>query len=188
MPVFELLVYDETEEFDDVPATLTPLAVWLARRPFPLSIECVVGVRLDDGKGQLASERFGRLAETATGCRAAARRLADGRLALLRSATDNPGVYLLLSADDPVRVTWVHERPPCGDPFPFSPGRSFDPPGAPERLLAWAEAEAPRLLSSSGNAARDRALGLHLRVPRGALVADLEAQAALADEVRRQLG
>ena len=187
MKVFELLVYDFNEDFDDLPSTLTTVEEWLSRRPFPLSSQSTVGLRISDGAHELVTESFGRLQETAAGCRAAAQRLAEGRLALLRTATDNPGVYLLLSADDPVRVSWIHERPPCGDVFPFSPGRSFDPPDAAQRLLEWADAEAVRLLAPSGNPARDRARGLNLRVPRGSLIADLNAQAKLADELYRVL-
>jgi hypothetical protein len=187
MRVFELLVHDFNEVFADLPSTLTTVEAWLSKRPFSLSSQSTVGLRITDGTHEIVTESFGRLQETAAGCRAAAERLAEGRLALLRTSTDNPGSYLLLSAEDPVRVTWVRERPPGGDVFPFSPGRSFDPPDAPQRLLAWAEAEAARLLSPSGNPAYDRARGFHLRAPRGQLIADLNAQAELADEVYRSL-
>jgi hypothetical protein len=185
--VFDLLVYDSNEDFDDLPSTLTTVGEWLSKRPFFLSSESTVGLRIADGTNDLVTESFGRLQETSQGCRAAAHRLAEGCLALLRTSTDNPGVYLLLSAEDPVRVTWVHERPPCGDVFPFLPGRSFDPPDAPERLLEWAEAEVARLLSPSGNPAYDRARGLNLRIPRGPLIEDLNTQAQLADEMHRTL-
>lgn len=187
MTVFELLVYDGTEDYDDVPSTLTTVESWLSKQPFALSSQDTVGLRITDGTNEFVAAKFSWIAEMATSCRAAAQRLAEGRLALLRTATANPGVYLLFSAEDPVRMTLVRETPPCDDVFPFSPGRSFDPPDAPQRLLEWAEAEAQRLLSPSDNPAYDRARGLSLRIHRGSLIADLNAQAKLADELERAL-
>lgn len=193
MGVFELSVHDVSEAYDELPATLITLKEWWhlytqGEQPFSIDLYEGVGIRLSDDTHHFLAENFGGLDHMAAGCQALAQRLREGRVGLLRTSTENIGVYLLFSDDDPVRVSLVRELPPGGnDPFPYHPGRSFDPPEASQQLLAWAEAEAERLLAPSDNPGYDQARGLLLRFPRAALIADVTAEAELAEQVIRAL-
>jgi hypothetical protein len=53
--VFELLVYDFNEDFDDLPSTLTTVEEWLSKRPYPLSSQSTVGLRISDGTHELVT-------------------------------------------------------------------------------------------------------------------------------------
>jgi hypothetical protein len=179
MPVFELLVFDTDEDFDEVPSTLRPVAAWNGE--FPIGLYGGAGIRLSDGTSELVEPNFGRLGPTAAGCRAAAARLREGRAAAIRSSLDNAAAYLVLSADDPVRARIVLEAPPGGAAYPFVPNERQGTEAETDAFLAWLDAETERLLAPTGNAALDAARGGRLRLPRAALIADLDDQAAAAE-------
>jgi hypothetical protein len=193
MSAFELLVHDLSELYDERPSTLMTMREWWnlrleGREPFALHPYEGIGIRLSDGIRQFVEENFGGIGPTAAGCDALTRRLEEGRVALLRTSTDNPGIYLLFSCEDPVRMTIVREGLEVGNaPYPFYPSEKSDPPEASQQLLTWAGAEAERLLAPSGNPAYDRARGLLLRLPRAALISEVASEAELAKQIKREL-
>ncbi len=192
-PAFELLVHDYAEEYDHVPSSLMPLASWwdacrCGAAPFALHAYSEVGLRLGTSPGALVEERYCDLDSMADGCREAARRLAQGEVAFLRTSPTNTGGYMVFSDEDPVRCAFVGEGLPEHRPFPFWPSQFvIDTPADVAAFVVWAKTQVPAWLAPTGNADFDRARGRELRLLRPSLISDLESAAALAAEVHRHL-
>lgn len=191
-----LFAHDPDEEFDDRPTSLLPLADWLAAdregsAPYAFDRHEGTGLWLRDGAHELALPSWGDPRSLGANCAHAADRLAEGRLALIRTAILDRGSYLLLVPEgDVVRVVLPTEPGggPPERPFPFRPNRQRSTEADAAALYAWAEAAAPGLLAPSGNAAFDRARGKLLRLPREALIAALRDQGRVALALADHLG
>lgn len=185
MSELDLLVHDAREDFSVGRRTLRLLDDWRADQaagaaPFPLTPDVQVGIRLGGEVDPWFAERFFRLDAAARGLRACAARVARGEVAVLRSVTENPAVYVVLSAGAPVTCALVTQGMPEDRPLPY-------PEAEAAGFLAFVAENAPRWLASCGDPSLDRAHGRHLRMDRSALIRDLAHAADLAEAVHAGL-
>jgi hypothetical protein len=178
MTAFILTAYDTSEDFEDTPSSLMPLAEWLAAQragavAWSFDPYAAVGFWLT-GNGELLEPSWGNPRALARDCRRLAAHLAATGVGALPSSGDFNTTYLVMAREgDVVRVVKTLERPAASDD------------GA---VQAWAAAEAPRLLAASDNPRFDQRAGKRMRVPAAELLADLEREAAIADAVADLLG
>lgn len=193
MLAFELTTYDPDEDNLREP-TMVPLAEWLAAHRkgealFEPDVYEGIGLRFFDGSAQYQEECFGDARSMAHNLRAAAARLAEGRLALLRTALLDVGSYVFVVPDgDAVQLVSVSERPPGGDAYPYLPNKQNDGERAIRGVYAWAEAKAAAFLAPTDNPHFDRARGKDLILDRAELVACFRAAAQLSWETAQAIG
>jgi hypothetical protein len=174
--MFEIVVFDDDEDFDEVPTTLLPLATWLDEKPYERSIVDPVGIRVSDGGTDWLAEAFAHPQALAQGCDEAADRLAAGRAALLRADADVSGVYLFFGTGHPAPFAMIQRADDDAHPWPYLSSNSSDVERTQVAdLLAWADKQGPALATPTGRG--DANYGRGLALPRASLIEDLRRAA-----------
>jgi len=175
--MFQLTAHDTTEDFEEAPASLVDLEVWLkgrreGRAPYELDPYEGVGFQITDGDRLLEEVAWGGAAQLAPGCQHVAERLRGGKPALLRSSYLGPSAYLWFvpTGDGQVACGMTTERPPH-DVFPFTPSLTPSTTEQIEGLYQWLGERV------------DGWLGTGIRVDADTVVADLERSGQVAAAV-----